>query len=173
MGRGIKLSQAQWDELDRARFSSSSKTLFRNCMIILMSDSSDTIDSIAKRVGCGYDTVVRMRRLYRKGGVNALRPTKPHGRPSRATSHYIEAMKKAVETNPTQLGYGFSTWSTVRLAVHLAKITGIRFSDDQLTRLLRRHRYSIQSPKHTLKGKRDEEQFRKAKPRLNRLKKSP
>jgi transposase len=69
------------------------------------------------------------------------------------------------------LGYGFSTWSVARLAAHLATMTGIRFSDDQLGRLLHRQGFSIHRPKHTLKGKRDEAEYAKAKKQLARLKK--
>jgi transposase len=80
-------------------------------------------------------------------------------------------MREAVLTNPLTLGYGFSTWSAGRLAEHLAKITGIRFSSDQLIRLLHRHGFSVHRPKHTLKGKRDEAAYEKAKKALIRLKK--
>jgi len=173
MAWGIKLKDSQWNELDRLRFSTRSKAIFRNCLIILLSDSRDSIKLIAERVGCSYDTVVRMRRLYRKGGVQALQPAKPKGRTSRATPEYIEAMNQAARTNPMELGYGFSTWSTVRLSMHLAKRTGIRFSEDQLRRLLHRHGFSVQRPKHTLKGKRDEIQYRRARSQLAVLKKSP
>mgnify|MGYP001613882451 CR=1 FL=1 len=173
MGWGIKLRASQWDELDRLRFSTKSKAVFRNCLILLLSDSRDSIKSIMERVGCGRDTVVRVRRLYRKGGVQALQPAKPKGRTSRATPAYIEAMDIAARANPRDLGYGFATWSTVRLSMHLAKRTGIRFSEDQLCRLLRRHGFSVQRPKHTLKGKRDEIQYRRARSQLAVLKKSP
>ena len=74
-------------------------------------------------------------------------------------------------TNPQKLGYGFSTWSSVRLAEHLAKVTGIRFGDDQLRRLLHKHGFSFHRPKHTLKGKRDEAAHDKAAKQLRRLKK--
>ena len=70
------------------------------------------------------------------------------------------------------LGYGFATWSTVRLAEYLAQTTGIRFSDDQLRRLLHHEGFSVQRPKHTLKGKRDEAAYEKARRRLQRLKKT-
>lgn len=173
MGHGIKLTEAQWDQLDGLRFRAASAEVYRNCLIILMSDSRDTIASIAKRLGCGTDTVVRIRRLYRKGGIQALHPIKPPGRTSRATPEFIVHMKRAVQTNPMTLGYGFSTWSAVRLAEHLAKMTGIRFSDDQLTRLLHRHGFSVHRPKHTMKGKRDEAAYEKAKKQLIRLKKKP
>lgn len=171
MARGIKLTEGQWDELDHLRFSTRSADVFRNGLIILMSDSRETIASIAQRLGCAAETVVRVRRLYRKGGVAALHPIKPPGRPSRATPQFIKQMKQAVRANPMTLGYGFSTWSANRLASHLAKVTGIRFSTDQLRRLLHRHGFSVQRPKHTMKGKRDERAYKKAKAELIVLKK--
>ena len=111
MGRGVKLTDEQWDELDRVRFTAKSADVFRNCLIILKSDSRDTIASIAEDLGCSADTVVRVRRLYRKGGVDALRPVKPPGRPGRATPEFVAQMRRAVLANPMTLGYGFSTWS--------------------------------------------------------------
>ena len=171
MGYGIKLTEQQWDELDKLRFTTSSADVFRNCVIILMSNSHDTIAAIAGHLGCGTDTVVRIRRIYRKDGIKALYPLKPPGRPSRANPEFLQKMREAVRTNPLTLGYGFSTWSAGRLAEHLAKVTGIRFSSDQLIRLLHRHGFSVHRPKHTLKGKRDETAYKKAKKALIRLKK--
>lgn len=171
MGRTIKLTDAQWDELDRVRMGAGSADIFRNCTIILMSAVGRSKVSIANDLGCCTDTVARVRRLYREGGVKALRPIKPPGRPGRATPAFIAQMKQAVQTNPLTLGYGFSTWSAARLAQHLAKITGIRFSDDQLRRLLHQEGFSVHRPKHTLKGRRDEHAYEKAKKGLTRLKK--
>jgi len=173
MGHGIKLTPDQWDELDRVRLTAESADVYRNCLIILMSDSRDTIASIARRLGCSTETVNRVRRLYRRGGVRALRPIKPPGRPPRATPEFLAALKQAVGTNPLTLGYGFSTWSAVRLAEHLAKVTGIRFSDDQMRRLLHQQGFSVHRPKHTMKGKRDEGAFEKARKQLVVLKKTP
>ena len=116
MGHGVKLTEEQWDELDHLRFSTGSADVFRNCLIILMSDSKDTIASIAGHLGCGTDTVVRGRRWDRKGGVQALRPIKPPGRRGRATPEFLQAMGRAVQTSPLTLGYGFSNWSVVRLS---------------------------------------------------------
>ena len=132
MGHGIKLTERQWDELDNLRLTTASADVFRNCLIILMSDSRDTIATIARQIGCGTDTVVRIRRLYRNGGIKALHPIKPPGRPSRASPEFLQQMREAVLTNPLTVGYGFSTWSAGRLAEHLAEVTGIRFSSDQL-----------------------------------------
>src|SRR5271154_5015734 len=111
MGWGIKLTDEQWNELDCLRFSAKSADVFRNCLIILMSHSSDTIGSIAERLGCTADPVVPVRRLYRRGGAEALRPIKPPGGPGKATPDYIARMRQAALANPLTLGYGFSTWS--------------------------------------------------------------
>ena len=173
MGHGIQLTADQWDELDRLRLTTDSADVFRNCLIILMSDSRDTIAAIAQRLGCGTDTVVRVRRLYRQGGVAALRPIKPPGRKSRATPEFLAEMKGAVGTCPLTLGYGFSNWSAARLAQHLAKVTGIRFSEDQMGRILHQEGFSVHRPKHTMKGKRDEAAYQKARRQLARLKKTP
>src|SRR4030067_829281 len=94
-------------------------------------------------------------------------------RPSRTYPDCLAGMKQAVQTNPLTLGYGFSTWSATRLAEHLAKTTGIHFSDDQLRRLLHEHGFAVHRPKHTLKGKRDETAYRKATKELAVLKKTP
>lgn len=42
MGHGIKLTETQRDELDRHRMRATSADVFRNCLIILFSDSRDT-----------------------------------------------------------------------------------------------------------------------------------
>jgi transposase len=173
MGRGIKLTEEQWDELDHLRFGTPSADIFRNCLIILKSDLGETIASIAEELGCGTDTVGRVRRLYRRGGAAALRPIKPPGRTSRATPPFLQALKQAVGTCPLSLGYGFSTWSVARLAAHLAKTTGIKFSVGQLRRLLRQEGFSVHRPKHTMKGKRDEAAYQKAQGQLQALKKKP
>ena len=132
MGQTIKLTEPQWDQLDHLRMSTTSADVFRNCTIILMSAVGRSKTSISKDLGCCTDTVARVRRLYREGGAKALRPIKPPGRPSRANPEYIDQMRQAIQTNPLTLGYGFSTWSAARLAEHLARVTGIRFSNKQI-----------------------------------------
>ncbi len=97
MGRGIKLTEAEWDALDRRRFSTPSADVFRNCLIVLMSDSRETIAGIAATVGCSAETVKRIRKLYRQGGLQALQPIKPPGRPSQVTPAFLTAMKQVAQ----------------------------------------------------------------------------
>ena len=170
MKPSIPLTDEQFDALDRLRFSSPSAEVFRNCLIILRSHAGCSIATIAGFLGCSADTVKRVRRLYRQGGIDALHPRDSPGRTSRATAEFRQQLRSAVKTCPLALGYGFATWSSARLAEHMAVLTGVRFSDDQLRRLLHKEGFSFQRPKHTLKGKRDEAAFQKAKQELQERK---
>src|SRR3972149_192687 len=87
MGYGVKLTNGQRDELDHLRFRTPSADVYRNCLILLFSDSHDTISTIARRLGCGTDTVKRVRRSYRGSvhscgnswgaSVNSITPREP------------------------------------------------------------------------------------------------
>lgn len=171
MRNGIRLTNPQFDKLDTLRNTTSSADVYRNCSIILLSNGGHTMPGIAEILGCSSETVKRVRKLFRQEGIPALTPKQSSGRPGRATPSFLEMLAQAVQTNPQDLGYGFATWSTARLAAHLAKETGIRFSNDQISRLLHQEGFSVHRPKHTMKGKRDEAAYQKAKARLRRLKK--
>ena len=74
MGNGFPLTDQQWDELDKLRFSTASAGVYRNCLIILMTSQRWTIPASAKFVGCGIDTIKRIRRQYRQHGIAGLIP---------------------------------------------------------------------------------------------------
>lgn len=168
-----KLTDAQWDALDDVRFSTTDATVFRNATVILMTAVGRSKASIAHDLGCCTSTVDHVRQRYREQGPAGLRPNKPTGRPSAATPEYRRALREVVQTPPQSFGYGFSVWSVARLAEHLKKETGIRFSDDQLRRILHQEGFSFQRPKHTMKGKRDEVAYGRAQKQLKTLKKKP
>jgi transposase len=166
-----KLTDEQWDGLDELRFSTRDVAVFRNVTIILMSDVGRSKQSIAKELGCSPATVDNMRRRYREEGPQGLVPRKSAGRRSRATPEYRAALRQVVQTPPQSLGYGFSVWSVARLNEHLKRRTKISFSEDRLRAILHEEGFSFQRPKHTMKGKRDEAAYEKARRQLKRLKK--
>jgi transposase len=165
------LTDEQWDALDKVRFSTTDKTVFRNATVILMSAVGRSKVSIAHDLGCCSATVDNIRKHYRQRGVAGLQPRKPPGRTSAATPAYRQALRETVNTPPQTLGYGFSVWSVARLNEHLKKQTKISFSEDQLRRLLHEEGFSYQRPKHTMKGKRNEAAFVQAQKELRALKK--
>ena len=166
-----KLTDKEWDALDALRFSTADVTVFRNATVILMSGLGRSKADIAKELGCCPATVDNIRQRYREQGLAGLTPRKSTGRRSRATPEYRAALRDAVQAQPQTLGYGFSVWSVARLNAHLRKQTGIGFGDDRLRAILREEGFSFQRPKHTMKGKRDEAAYEKARRELKRLKK--
>jgi putative transposase len=171
----MRISSQAWEALDAFRFSTSSKIEFRNATLVLMSHYSlgHTKTSIARELGCSISTIDLIRARYRKEGIDGLREKSRPGRVPRVTAAYRKALRQTVQTLPASLGYGFTVWSIPRLNAHLKKITTLSFSDGHLTRLLHEEGFSLQRPKHTTKGKRDEEAYQKAATRLERLKKRP
>jgi transposase len=165
----LVLSDSQRQRLEQLRSDAKDARVFRNAAIILQTADGHPERAIAHALGCSGATIDRVRRRYRAAGPAGLIPTKPPGRPSRATPEYRAAMTQAIRTPPQSLGYGFSTWSVARLAQHLKKTTGIALGVDQVRRLLRRARFSVQRPKHTMRGKRDEGEFERAKAELKGL----
>lgn len=166
-----KLTDQEWDALDGFRFSTTDADVFRNATVILMSGAGRSKQSIADDLGCCPATVDNVRKRYRQDGLAGLAPHKSPGRRSQATPEYRQALRRAVQTPPQTLGYGFSVWSAARLNTHLEKETGLSFSDDRMRALLREEGFSFQRPKHTLKGKRDEVAYQQAQRQLKRLKK--
>jgi transposase len=166
-----KLSDEEWDALDEVRFSTDDVHVFRNATIILMTGVGRSKFDIADDLGCSPATVDNTRKRYRQRGVDGLRRRKPPGRASRATPEYRAALREAVQTPPQSLGYGFSVWSANRLAKHLEKTTRISLSDDRVRKILAEEKFSFQRPKHTMKGKRDEAAYQRAREELKSLKK--
>src|SRR5215471_7092864 len=162
----LVLDGLQRDALEQLRADTKDAHVYRNATIILQTADGQTQYALAATLGCSTATIDRIRRRSRTGGLAALVPTKPPGRASRATAEYRAELERAIRTPPQKLGYGFSTWSVARLAQHLQKVTGIALGVDQVRRLLRRLRYSVQRPKHTMRGKRDEPEFERAKKEL-------
>jgi transposase len=167
------LTAQQWDELDDLRFSTRDARVFRNATIILMSRAGQSKTVISQNLGCSPATVDNVRAAYRRDGVAGLKPASPPGRTSRATPEYRAAIRAAVATRPQDLGYGFSVWSVNRLRQHLKQQTGIELSEDQFRRILHQEGFSVQRPKHTMEGKRDEAEHDRAKAELRGLKKKP
>jgi transposase len=166
-----KLSSKQWDALDELRFSTRDAKVFRNATIVLLSAAGNSKLLIAHELGCSLATVDNVRKGYREHGIEGLVPRTSPGRPSRATPAYRVALRQTVQTPPQTLGYGFSVWSLARLAQHLKRKTGVMLSDDQLGRVLHAEGFSYQRPKHTMKGKRDEAAYERARRQLKNLKK--
>jgi putative transposase len=171
MGLKWKIKDAEWDALDHLRFGTTDAEVFRNATLILMTAAGRSKTLIAHDLGCSPGTVDNVRKRYRDRGLEGLKRRKPPGPKARATTEYRAALRKAAQTLPTTLGFGFSVWSAARLGAYLQRETGVALTADRVRRILHEEGFSFQRPKHTMKGKRDEAAYRKSQRQLKRMKK--
>jgi transposase len=75
-----------------------------------------------------------------------------------------------MRAGPLSCGYVFTVWSVARLGAYLRRRTGIRVGATRLRRLLDGEGFVLGRPAHTLRNKRDEAEYDRARRRLERLK---
>jgi transposase len=143
----------------------------RAVCLLLSATGQTTSGQIAGITGLSLDAVTDIRRRWRSQGLRSVLDAPRAGRPPRVTSQYRKALRRALARGPRAFGYVFTVWSIARLTTHLQRRTGIAISRDWLRRLAHAEGFVVGRPKHTLKGRRNEREYRKARRRLHRLKK--
>lgn len=128
---------------------------------------------VAELLNVTVATVYNWHERWRKQGISGLSDAPRSGRPMVATAEYCERLEAAIETEPTELGYGFTLWTIDRLMAHLAKETGITMSDETFRGVLKRNSYVYRRPKHDLEPLQDAEAKQTAEELLEMLKKKP
>lgn len=124
-----------------------------------------SINSITDRA------VRKIRSRWNRSGFQGLKDLPRSGRPPKADEKYRRLLVRTVQTCPLQMGYVFSVWSTARLAEHMRVKTGVSLGPARIGKILRQEGFTFGRPAHSLKGKRDEQEHRKAKKQLKKLKK--
>ena len=110
---------------------------------------------------------------FQAEGVSGL-ANKPHRPPKRkADEPYRQLLERALEQEPSELGYEFAIWTRERLREYLAQETGVRLSVGWLGAVLKEMGYTYARPKHDLGNLQDPQAKAKALDLLERLKKSP
>ena len=170
--RHLEVRLRPWERrrLRQLRDHAASPRAAKRAMCLLRSAAGETAGVIARVTGLSRDAITDIRRRWRQRRLRSLSDRPRSGRPTRATERYRRDLRNAQRRGPLPFGYVFSVWSIARLAAHLHRRTGIRFSTDWLRRLARAEGFVIARPKHTLKNKRKRREYRRAKQRLERLK---
>ena len=106
--------------------------------------------AIAAWSGRTVRTVKRWLRRYGTGGAAAVADAPRAGRPPRADAAYRQALERAVDTPPRDLGLPFDVWTSARLSAYLAQTTGVRIAPGWLRVLLAQQDFVCGRSKHTL-----------------------
>jgi transposase len=170
--RQLEVRLTPWEarRLRQLRDHAPSARIVRRAMCLLLSATGETARAIARVTGLSPDAVTDVRRRWRRRRLRSVTDRPRSGRPPTVTNAYRRELRRALRSGPRPFGYVFTTWSVARLGVHLCKTTGVRIGPGRLRQLIHAAGFVIGRPAHTLKGKRDEREYERARRRLDRLK---
>ena len=171
--RDLEVRLKPWERrrLRQLRDRPPSPRVGKRALCLLLSAAGDPATVIGRVTGLSRDAITDVRRRWRRRRLRSLSDRPRTGRPPRVTPRYRKELRRALRRGPLALGYVFTVWSIARLGTYLLKRTGIAVSRDWLRRLVRTEGFVVARPKHTLKGKRNEREYRRARRQLERLKK--
>jgi transposase len=169
----VQLKPWEWRRLRQLRDRAPSPRVGKRAVCLLLSATGDSAQRIAQVTGLSLNTISGIRRRWRQRRLRSL-PDRPHpGRPPRVTPEYRKELRRALRRTPLAYGYVHTVWSIARLATYLQRTTGIGVSRDWLRRLVKQEGFVLGRPKHTLRNKRDPQEYQQAKEQLDALNRGP
>ena len=71
----------------------------------------------------------------------------------KVTPEYEKILIDTIDKAPEEYGYEFGRWTAARLATYLEKVTGIKLSSSQISRILHKKKYVYIWAKYSLEDK--------------------
>ena len=115
--------------------------------LVLMLDFQEC-KVVAELVKKSQRTIQLWINAFNNGGLGAIVPKLPPGRPSSLTEEQKELLKTDVATHPRELGYEFSNWEGKNVAHHINQRFNVDLSVRQAQRLLHELGFSLQRPRY-------------------------
>ena len=171
--RQLEVRLKPWErrQLRQLRDHAPSARMVKRAMCLLLSAAGERASTIALVTGLSLDAISDVRRRWHKHRMRSLTERPRSGRPTRVTAEYRRELRGALRKGPLACGYVFTVWSIARLGTYLRQRTGIALGVHRLRQLVHAEGFVVGRPRHTLKGKRDEGEYRRTRRRLERLKK--
>lgn len=167
----VQLTSWQRQRLQQIRDQPPTPRMGKRAVCLLLSADGIANQLIAQATGLACDTLTRIRHRWNERRMASVKDAPRPGRPPKVSLAYRQQLKDALHRGPLAYGYAFTTWSIARLNAHLHHVTGLTICNDWLRQLVHAEGFVYRRPKHTLKGKRNEQAYRRAQKKLQRLKK--
>jgi transposase len=149
------LTDEQIAELNEAMKQDKRPEVRQRATAIRLLSRGDRLQSVAEVMSVTGATMYNWWHRYQEEGIDGL-ANQPKGRPKpKADAAYLEALEKAIERDPGELGYDFAIWTVEQLRDHLAHETGVVLSVGRLRVLIRQQGYVYRRPKHDLTSLQD------------------
>ena len=125
--------------------------------MVLLAQQGWSATAIAPVVVRSHDTVSRVLRQYRAGGLDAV-PHRPRpGRAATVTPAWQAELVRVMELGPHDVGVPSANWTTGLLAAYLAEQTGIAVDQETVRQRLHRLGYVCKRPTWTVEHKAQEQ----------------
>jgi len=99
-------------------------------------DRGEIPAEIARQVGVAHQVVSEWRKVWRRGGREALRSAGPAGRKSKLTDAQFIDVRNALINGAEAHGYSTDVWTVPRVAEVIERITGVSYHPGHVWYLL-------------------------------------
>ena len=168
----IRLSEPEAQRLDELFRATDDRKLRDRLQIVLLAHKGRPRQQIASDLALHRRRVTRWLSAYCGGGLDALMPKKPKGKPGNIPAGLADAVKAWVIGGPARVGLDRANWTHGEIADHLDKARGIQTSRSAVQRFCAKIGVRVYRPSyHYERG--DPAQQEAAQADLADLKKSP
>src|SRR5438552_150862 len=101
---------------------------------------------VARRLGVSTVTALRWHRLWKSKGRSGLVSADRLGRPAMTTQAQMDAVAAALLRGPQAHGWSTEIWTLPRIAEVIERVTGVRYHEGHVWKLLRGMGWSLQRP---------------------------
>jgi transposase len=151
------LPEATLTDLRRRYDLTSDADLRLRYQMILLAHQGRSVAHIAELVFRRRDTVERVRKRFRDGGLAAVPSRTAPGSAPTITPAWIAELLRVIELDPHPGGCDSANGTTGLLATYLAECTGIAVSDETVRQTLHRYGYVCTRPTWPLKRTAEEQ----------------
>lgn len=103
---------------------------------------------VAQLIKKSRTTIQSWIKAFNKGGLEAIVPNSPPGRPSRLTKEQKRKLKNDIATHPRKLGYDFSNWEGKSVSEHIKNKFGVLLKVRQCQYILHELGFTLQRPRY-------------------------
>lgn len=129
------------------------------------------VSDIAETLCTSNTTVYNWQQRWREAGITGLEERDRPGRPQVGGDEYKEKLEAVIQTEPSELGYGFTVWTIERLIEHMGKETDVYVSEGTMHNRLAELEFVYRRPKHDLGNLQNEDAKKQADALITELKK--
>ena len=146
------LSHEQKERLIKLLKEAERHYIIEKILIILLINDGKTYQQISEFLQISYTKVAYWAIHGEPDNLNSFCDERSQGNFRKVTPESEKILLETIEKDPGEYGYEFGRWTAARLATYLEKITGIKLSGSQITRILPKKKYVYIWAKYSLEA---------------------